>query len=94
MICEACHGQQAFPPCPECGGCGISHCCDGLIEFPPVGRPTSADKQSSEPMSSGGQRVPERQRSPSAGRPGGRDGQHEGATSSDKGRGIEARWGS
>lgn len=17
-------------PCPECGGCGVSHCCDGL----------------------------------------------------------------
>jgi hypothetical protein len=32
MICEACHGQQAFPPCPECGGCGIAHCCDGLVE--------------------------------------------------------------
>lgn len=26
MICEACHGQQTFPPCPECGGCGIAHC--------------------------------------------------------------------
>ena len=32
MICEACHGQQTFPPCPECGGCGIAHCCDGLVE--------------------------------------------------------------
>lgn len=18
-------------PCPECGGCGVAHCCDGLI---------------------------------------------------------------
>jgi hypothetical protein len=34
MICEACHGQQTYPPCPECGGCGIGHCCDGLIECP------------------------------------------------------------
>jgi hypothetical protein len=34
MICEACHGQQTYPPCPECGGCGISHCCDGLVECP------------------------------------------------------------
>jgi hypothetical protein len=32
MICEACHAQQTFPPCPECGGFGIAHCCDGLIE--------------------------------------------------------------
>jgi hypothetical protein len=34
MICEACHGQQTYPPCPECGGCGIGHCCDGLVECP------------------------------------------------------------
>ena len=45
MICEACHGQQAFPPCPKCGGCGIAHCCDGLVECQSAGRPTSADKQ-------------------------------------------------
>lgn len=19
-------------PCPECGGCGVAHCCDGLVE--------------------------------------------------------------
>jgi hypothetical protein len=19
-------------PCPDCGGCGIAHCCDGLVE--------------------------------------------------------------
>ena len=37
MICEACHGQQTFPPCPECGGCGIAHCCDGLVECPTTG---------------------------------------------------------
>lgn len=53
MICEACHGQQIYPPCPECGGCGIAHCCDGLVECPPVGKSTSAAKQSSEPVSAG-----------------------------------------
>jgi hypothetical protein len=36
MICEACRGQQTFPPCPECGGCGIAHCCDGLVACPTV----------------------------------------------------------
>jgi hypothetical protein len=23
-----------YEPCPDCGGCGISHCCDGLQEQP------------------------------------------------------------
>lgn len=40
MICETCHGNgftwtrvtaehERPEPCPECGGCGTSHCCDG-----------------------------------------------------------------
>jgi hypothetical protein len=40
MICEACHGQQIYPPCPECGGCGIAHCCDGLVECPSANHTT------------------------------------------------------
>jgi hypothetical protein len=23
-----------FVPCPDCGGSGIAHCCDGLCEQP------------------------------------------------------------
>jgi len=44
MICETCHGDgyvyerytiwNKFVPCPECGGCGIQHCCEGLHEQP------------------------------------------------------------
>lgn len=30
MICPVCHGQKTDgPPCPECGGCGFAHCCEG-----------------------------------------------------------------
>lgn len=41
MICEACGGDGELPvfantgeqigvaPCPMCGGCGLSHCCEG-----------------------------------------------------------------
>jgi hypothetical protein len=54
MICETCHGRQTFPPCPECGGCGIAHCCDGLIECPSGGDPTSTGKASRLPMSRDG----------------------------------------
>ena len=28
------HQDQASLPCPECGGSGITHCCDGLCEQP------------------------------------------------------------
>jgi hypothetical protein len=28
VICSSCHGQHAYPPCTDCGGSGISYCCD------------------------------------------------------------------
>jgi hypothetical protein len=52
MICETCHGQQVFPPCPDCGGCGIGHCCDGLIECELITPPNIQD----DPPSDGRQR--------------------------------------
>ena len=27
-------GKDAMIPCPECGGQGIGHCCDGICEQP------------------------------------------------------------
>lgn len=45
MLCPRCygtrfvlvHGQRV--PCPECGGMGEVHCCDGLTEQPdPTGQ--------------------------------------------------------
>jgi hypothetical protein len=36
MLCRTCHGhhwiiyQNQMQPCPECGGIGEVHCCDGL----------------------------------------------------------------
>jgi DnaJ-class molecular chaperone len=44
MRCERCQGLGNLPinftfgdyhattlmPCPDCGGCGVAHCCDGL----------------------------------------------------------------
>jgi hypothetical protein len=32
--------QAALIPCPDCGGSGIAHCCDGICEQPgtPGGR--------------------------------------------------------
>lgn len=26
-------------PCPDCGGQGIAHCCDGICEQPELGAP-------------------------------------------------------
>jgi hypothetical protein len=37
MLCHRCHGQHwvvrggQMAPCPECGGMGEVHCCEGLI---------------------------------------------------------------
>ena len=37
MRCNLCNGSGMRPspgglaPCPECGGCGVAHCCDGLV---------------------------------------------------------------
>lgn len=38
MLCPVCHGTHVTVvagrrvPCPECGGLGEIHCCDGLQE--------------------------------------------------------------
>lgn len=38
MLCPTCHGHHVVStrlgdqPCPECGGMGEVHCCDGLQE--------------------------------------------------------------
>jgi hypothetical protein len=38
MICPRCYGKHVevedgvIAPCPECGGLGEIHCCDGLRE--------------------------------------------------------------
>ena len=38
MLCPRCHGTHVVVtngcrlPCPECGGVGEIHCCDGLQE--------------------------------------------------------------
>jgi hypothetical protein len=42
MICESCLGTGAIPPahCPECGGSGVTSCCDparGLLYASPAG---------------------------------------------------------
>ena len=37
MVCHQCHGQHwvirggQMCPCPECGGLGEVHCCEGLV---------------------------------------------------------------
>jgi len=28
--------QSGLIPCPDCGGTGIAHCCDGICEQPPT----------------------------------------------------------
>jgi hypothetical protein len=32
-------GRDEMIPCPDCGGQGIGHCCDGICEQPEVDRP-------------------------------------------------------
>lgn len=40
MICEHCHGlgtqltEGKLGPCMSCGGCGIGHCCEGMVGGP------------------------------------------------------------
>jgi hypothetical protein len=40
MLCDYCHGTRLIQtagmiqPCPECGGHGSLHCCDGLQAQP------------------------------------------------------------
>jgi hypothetical protein len=40
MLCPTCHGRHVINsaagcrPCPECGGMGEVHCCDGLAAQP------------------------------------------------------------
>jgi hypothetical protein len=40
MLCPRCHGTRSVldhgqpRPCPDCGGMGEIHCCDGLTEQP------------------------------------------------------------
>ncbi len=31
--------RDEMVPCPDCGGQGISHCCDGICEQPEIARP-------------------------------------------------------
>ena len=31
---ERADGQTRLIPCPDCGGSGIAHCCDGICEQP------------------------------------------------------------
>ena len=43
MLCPRCYGTHVVLvngqpiPCPECGGIGEIHCCDGLTEQPEPG---------------------------------------------------------
>ena len=40
MVCSHCHGRHwviragQMYPCPECGGLGAVHCCEGLVAEP------------------------------------------------------------
>ncbi len=42
MLCHRCHRQHwvvrggQITPCPECGGMGEIHCCEGLVAQPEV----------------------------------------------------------
>jgi hypothetical protein len=50
MLCSCCHGQHfiltrgQFLPCPECGGMGEIHCCDGLMMQPESTHTTRGDR--------------------------------------------------
>jgi hypothetical protein len=36
VLCPVCHGKGLVEgaPCQECGGLGLLHCCEGLVEQP------------------------------------------------------------
>jgi hypothetical protein len=42
MLCPTCHGRHivnvagTIRPCPECGGMGEVHCCDGMQAQPGI----------------------------------------------------------
>lgn len=58
MLCSSCHGQHVIiragqmMPCPECGGMGGIHCCDGLTAQPEPEeyRCATGDRNEEEPM--------------------------------------------
>jgi hypothetical protein len=57
MLCHRCHGQHwiiragQMCPCPECGGLGEIHCCEGLIaQREDTQLPDPAASQLSEPL--------------------------------------------
>jgi len=35
-------GKDDMVPCPDCGGQGIGHCCDGICEQPDLGTQQSS----------------------------------------------------
>jgi hypothetical protein len=52
MLCSCCHGQHfviragQMLPCPECGGIGEIHCCDGLTAQPDFDAPACSAQAS------------------------------------------------
>jgi hypothetical protein len=36
--------RAALIPCPDCGGSGIAHCCDGICEQPGTAGDRAPDK--------------------------------------------------
>jgi hypothetical protein len=44
VLCPVCHGKGLVNhlPCPECGGMGAIHCCEGLVEQPEPFQPPEA----------------------------------------------------
>jgi hypothetical protein len=51
VLCEHCHGKGvvllggAPYPCPECGGLGLLHCCEGLQAQPERGKEERGPEQ-------------------------------------------------
>ena len=36
--------DEQLVPCPDCGGSGIAHCCDGICEQPGTAGDPASDK--------------------------------------------------